>query len=521
VGITDKRVLDDTAAGQHVTLGQRSAIQAFDRYDVSLLLGCALYLYVNLFASPGTPYLLGGDQVVYWTGGQRMLHGEQVYRDFFEFTGLGASLLYFGVFKLLGPGIWTPNLVVLLLGVALCMMCLRLSRAIMPRPAAALATSFYLVFVIGHTLNGTHHFFSLLAVLGAVAVLIEGRSPVRMAIAGSLLGLATFFTQTTGPVAALGIAAWMTWEKFRLHEAWSRYLRCQGVLFATLVLTWVALSSYYIATLGLRQLWFFQVTYVHEHMVTGWHMSIGLPEGHPWWTLVTMVRWLFAYALLPIVYAVCIWKCWTVQRAAPADRAGRVALMAAVGTASWVEVAQSPTWFRFFCVSMPGVILLVWLLADAGRLAGYLTRLLWAGVIGLTAYQTESKHRVYSAVAELPAGRVATTPLAAEKLSWLAAHTRPGEFMFQAEWPSMYLPLEVRNPVFMDGISGSPMAYVALSIRQLEEKQVELIVESPAYTVPAFREFLVTRYRLIWKFPDGDEVWQREPRAAAPAEQPL
>jgi len=164
---------------------------------------------------------------------------------------------------------------------------------------------------------------------------------------------------------------------------------------------------------------------------------------------------------------------------------------------------------------------LVWLLADAGRLAGYLTRLLWVGVIGLAAYQTESKHRVYSAVAELPAGRVATTPLAAEKLSWLAAHTRPGEFMFQAEWPSMYLPLEVRNPVFMDGISGSPMAYVALSIRQLEEKQVELIVESPAYTVPAFREFLVTRYRLIWKFPDGDEVWQREPRAAAPAEQPL
>jgi hypothetical protein len=127
---------------------------------------------------------------------------------------------------------------------------------------------------------------------------------------------------------------------------------------------------------------------------------------------------------------------------------------------------------------------------------------------------------VYSAIAELPAGRIATTPLAAEKLGWLAAHTKPGEFMFQAEWPGMYMPLDARNPIFMDVISGSPMAYVALSIRQLEEKQVELMVESPAHTVPAFREFLVNRYRLIRRFPDGDEVWQREPRGEHSAMSP-
>jgi hypothetical protein len=146
---------------------------------------------------------------------------------------------------------------------------------------------------------------------------------------------------------------------------------------------------------------------------------------------------------------------------------------------------------------------------------------LWIAVIALAAYQTWSKHRIYTAVAELPAGRIATTPLAAEKLGWLAAHTKPGEFMFQAEWPGMYLPLDLHNPVYLDAIAASSVAYVPWSIRQLEEKHVEFIVESPAYSQPAFRAFLMNRYRLIWRFSDRDEVWQRKTAAAAPAGQPL
>jgi len=93
--------------------------------------------------------------------------------------------------------------------------------------------------------------------------------------------------------------------------------------------------------------------------------------------------------------------------------------------------------------------------------------------------------------------------------------------MFQAEWPGIYLPLELRNPVFVDVVPGRPPAHVASSIRQLEQKHVEFIVESPAYSVPAFREFLLSHYRLVRSFADQDEVWQREPAAAAPASQPF
>jgi hypothetical protein len=195
---------------------------------------------------------------------------------------------------------------------------------------------------------------------------------------------------------------------------------------------------------------------------------------------------------------------------------------AAIGAALWLEIAQSPSWFRFFCVSMPGVILLIWLVTAAAQVRVYLTRSLWVGVIVLAAYQTWSKHRISTAVAELPAGTIATTPLAAEKLGWLAAHTKPGDLMFQAEWPSMYLPLDLRNPLYIDVINVLPRSpvHVALGMQQLEEKHVEFIVESPALSLPAFRAFLMNRYRLIWRFSDGDEVWQREKGAARPASQP-
>jgi hypothetical protein len=495
-------------------------MQTFDRYNVVFLLVCAVYLYASVFANPETPYLLGGDQVFMWMQAQRMLHGEQLYRDFFERNPPGTYLLYLVVFKLFGPRIWTTNLVVLLLGIALSLLCLRIARSILQRPEAALATALYVVFVFGNTLEGTHHFFSLLAVMGAVAVLMQGKSSMTVAVAGVLLGLATFFTQTRGPVAALGIAAWMMSEKFRLEEQWSKYLRDQGLLFATLVLTWLALSSPYIATVGLRQLWFCQVTYVLEYNELGgrWHAGIGAPEGRPWVALVFVVRWLFGYVLLPTVYAICLWKCWRVQRSAPSDSAARVALLTAVGAALWVEVAQSPDWFRFFCVSAPGVILLIWLLAGAGIVARTLTRVLWIGVTGLAAFQIWYNHRTFTVVQQLPAGRMVTAPLAAEKLGWLAAHTKPGEFVFKAEWPGIYLPLGVRNPVFMWDVARSseePPAYVAYCIRQLEEKHVELIVESPADSLPEFRAFLVNRYRLIWRFSDGTEVWQRNSVATA------
>jgi hypothetical protein len=45
--------------------------------DAWLMLVFFSYLYVNLFADPRTPMLLGGDQLYFWMDAQRLLNGEQ------------------------------------------------------------------------------------------------------------------------------------------------------------------------------------------------------------------------------------------------------------------------------------------------------------------------------------------------------------------------------------------------------------------------------------------------------------
>jgi hypothetical protein len=495
----------------------RSAAPAFDRYDFAVILGCAAFLYVNLFARPGTPFLLGGDQVYSWMDAQRLLYGERVYRDFFQFTPPGTDLVYLGVFELFGPRIWTPNLVVLLLGTTLGALCLQISRSIMSRAQAILATCFYVVFVIGTTLDGTHHWFSLLAVTVAVAVLMKNRRNSGIAIAGALLGLATFITQTTGPIAALGFAIWLAWEQFQARVPLTLWRRLT-LLFGSLVLTWLVLSGYYIATVGPRQLWSFQVDHARECLVSGWTvMTIGFPGAPSRATLLPLLRWLFSYAALPTVYVISLWKYRRLAREGATEKVAGLGLLTVVGTALFLEVAQSPNWFRFFCSSLPGVILLIWLIGKLGPLARLASGLLWIGVLGLAAYSTVAVRSHQPITTELPAGRVAATAVEAEKLVWLAAHTKPGQLMLQGGWPGMYLPLGLRNPIYLDIVPGcaipSRLAYLAESVQQLKAKRVQYIVWSPRVQAledsPAvFREFLRDRYQQVWTFSDGDEVWE-------------
>ena len=68
------------------------------------------------------------------------------------------------------------------------------------KPAhAAIAAALFLVVDYGRMLNGTHHWFSVLAVMGALAALLKARTPPRIVIAGALLGVASLFYPDEGP----------------------------------------------------------------------------------------------------------------------------------------------------------------------------------------------------------------------------------------------------------------------------------------------------------------------------------
>lgn len=494
----------------------------FAAYELSLLLGSAIYLYLNLFTLTGTPFLLGGDQVFYWTYALRLLHGEGIYQDFFQITPPGTDLVYLGAFQLFGPHIWVPNLVVLVVGISLCWLCFRVARSIMRPGQAALAAALFTIFFYGKMLNGTHHAFSMLAVMAALAVVVEGNTATRFAFAGVFLGAASFFTQTAGAFVALGIAAYLIRDGFRKGTAASMWLKPQALLWLPLGLTWLALSGYFIATAGLRQLLYFQITHVRHYMVSGHDgLSLGFSEALTWIGQPSGAEHLLVYAALPCVYAYSLWKCrgGSGPREPEPAEAGRIVPLAMAGVATFVEVAQHPSWLRVYYTLIPGVILFVWILAQRiGRWQKYAVPLLAMGLLGIASYQTWFRHRAQFELADLPAGRIATTPLNAERLTWLARHTTPGQFFFQAGWPGVYLPLGLRNPVFLDELDTSyqiPPDYIQLSIQQLEAKRVQYVLwtprlESPAYPFAPVHELLVKRYHRVWTFSDGDEVWQRQ-----------
>ena len=494
----------------------RTARAPMKRYYVGLLLGSAVYLWANLFANLSTPFLLSGDQVFFWMDAQRMLHGEGIYRDFFQFTPPGIDLVYWSAFEVFGPRIWVPNLVVLVLGLSFCLLCWYISRSIMSPSRAALVTALFLIADYGKLLNATHHWFSVLAVMGSVAVLVKGSSVPRIALAGALLGVASFFTQTRGPAAALGIAVWLLLERSRTGESWTGHLKRQALLFAALVATWLALSGYYITTVGLQRLWYFQVTYVRQYMVSGWNvLPAGGLRGLLGLSASEWAQWLPAYVILPGVYLACLWK---YRRIAGADYAVRIALLMWVGIALFVEVGQSPNWFRLYCVALPAFILLIWIVGDSGKLAGYALLALWMVVAVLAAHQTWRRHVEQSVTGELPAGRVAMRPLDAEKLTWLAARTKPDQFILQVGWPGVYLPLALRNPLFLEDANttgGERLGFEEMSIRRLEARPVQYVLWpsrlDPMVPLQTFHDFLEHRYRKVWTFSDRSEVWQREP----------
>jgi hypothetical protein len=227
-----------------------------------LLAGASAFLYGNLFLLPWTPILQGGDQVFFWMDAQRMLFGERVYRDFFQFTPPGTDLFSLALFKVLGSRIWVTNATVLILGAALVGVCFWVASGVMERRPALLAALLFLTLVYSKLLNATHHWFSVLMIMVAAAVAIRGRTWARTAAVGALLGTASFFTQTHAVVAVGTFALWLLWQELPRRKRWVDPLKHPALPLVSFGIVVLALHSYFLATIGARQLWYYEVTFI-------------------------------------------------------------------------------------------------------------------------------------------------------------------------------------------------------------------------------------------------------------------
>ena len=487
-----------------------------------LLVAAAAYLYLNLFRLPHTPFLLGGDQISFWLRGLRLLDHEQVYRDFYQFTPPGADLVYAGLFRVFGAHVWVTNAFVLILGVGLCGVCVSIASRIMRRGLAVLVTAVFLVCIYCKLLNGTHHWLSVACVMAAVWWPMRNRNGWSGLIVGGLLGCASFFTQTRGVVALLAVVLFLAWKQLRIRRAWVSVLKDSGVLAAGFVSAWLLLSAYFIETVGLKRLWYFQVTHVQHHIVNaeGGH-ALGLPDALTLHNLPRLTPYLLVYLLLTLIYPVTLWRIWR-DREIPAVTWERVSLLTIVGFFLLVEVAFSPNWLRLYAVSMPGFILLGWHLTRIRKLPRLAMAVLWAGLGCVAGWQTVSRSAHQRVVAALPGGTVATYPETYLKLHWLTGRTKPGEFLFQAAWPGVYLPLQLRNPSYLETVApfdGPPPGAVANVPSELESHHVQYVIWStsldaalstPDDDLAMLRHYLNDCYERVQVFADGDAVWQHD-----------
>jgi hypothetical protein len=115
--------------------------------------------------------------------GLRIVHGQVLYRDFFELVTPGTDLLYAAGFKLFGVHAWILQAWTILLGVALSCVITSLACKILTGLDVFLPAILFLVFDFA-ALDATQHWYSTLAVLVAVRVLFSGHSLRHAAAAG-------------------------------------------------------------------------------------------------------------------------------------------------------------------------------------------------------------------------------------------------------------------------------------------------------------------------------------------------
>jgi hypothetical protein len=491
-----------------------------------------VYLYLQTFILFHVPILQRDDQITFVVNAVRMLHGEMIYKDFYQYTPPGTDLIYVALFEIFGVRAWIAGAVVLLLGIGAFWICYAIAVRIMTRASACLAAAMFTVFVFGSMLDGTHHWYSALLIMCAALCLLARRTPARLASAGAFVALASFFTQTR----ALSLAAllvFVAWESRRRHAGWRDALKSEASLLAGFAGAFLVLNVYYLSHVGLAAMFNHQVVALGRSAFTFNSYLLGFPSVPPWYLAGRAAGFVLVYLLLPAIY-ICTCA-WLIRKRGLNYSAQdeRLLLLSLLGLALFLEVLPAPNWVRLFPISMPAIILAMQLIAGEGKARLFIRRSLWAGtaIVGLLSVisaQTRSRH-----IVALPIGRaVVCGDDTAVKLTGLARRTKPGDYFFQAAWLDLYFPLQLRNPSYVDALSPSATpAQVANVIKALEEHRVRYVLWSGRLDADStgsdglfpMRRYLREHYRVVERFAPGENLWERTsdlPALSQPAQGP-
>ena len=493
------------------------------------------FLYCFLFIAPFVPTEGNGigDSLLYLAPGQRMYQGEMIYRDVFEFVTPGTAIVNFLMFKIFGLRPWIPDLLAVLLGLALVWLGVVISRKLMRPGLALLPSAIFLVSARVFLYDPTHNLYSVLAAIAAIAVLLEKRTLARIAAAGLLCGLGASFTQTRGLAVVVGFAVFLWWESRQKQEGWRKLVRKQAWLLTSFLAAFLAVNAYFIWEAGPARYFWCTVVFVFKYYPKAAEFNTlqALGKEFPAFAslhsfLYPFAHWLFLFVITPLIFILFFARYWRESRRKPLEYWERPMLMAIVGSFILLSIAPAPDSPRIAVSALPALILLGWLLDSPRKIARAFVVVFTLGTLLTALYSVAARRPSPVGILEAPHGEVAFTDstLYQEDI-WIQQHTHPSEYFYEPLSQDAYFYLDLRNPTPLSSIENdgyNPPEQVAEAIRGLKQHQVRYILWSPqALDIPEtsehypkdylgpLRDYLHSNYTLVKVFSNGDGIWEK------------
>jgi hypothetical protein len=417
---------------------------------VLFLAGAAVFLYLRTFLLPTTPFAATDDQSLFFARAIRILQGQLPYRDFFEIVTPGTDLIYAAGFGLFGIHAWVMPMWTIVTGLAFCLLITYIAAHLVHGPSVWLPALLFLVFDFNGALDLTHQWFSTLAALAIVAVLMGGLSERRIFSAGMLCAVAVLFTQTKGALVFVGVVVYLVWVA-KLRGKNTNLARRLVLFTLPVAVTVGCVLGFYVYKSGFQPVLFDLVLFPSRFMPLSevntprtytrqlaQFFYLRRPSG-----IAFLIPVLFIYTLVPYIYVAGLYQLRRRRAELSTTLQENLILLHVVGLGLFLAIAHGPRFFRLATVAPPAILLFVWLLTLAPLRR--LQKLFWIVAGCYLILLPVSKQVQWHGKLDLPIGRTAFTDRELfQKYKWLAEHTHPFDGFFNDAALTLYLALH--NP---------------------------------------------------------------------------
>jgi hypothetical protein len=486
---------------------------------LALGFGAALFFYLHLFHYPAVPIWHPGDQSIFFEHAERMLHGEVLYRDLFQFNLPGTEFLYLFLFRVLGIHLWIAPLAMFVTATSVTLLVYALARVVVRGAAALLPAVAYVVICQRDSFDACHHWYSTLLVLMAVNLIARKRSTTWLGVAGALLGLTTLFTSSRGIFVTAGVTVFLFWQFGNLRRALEPITALLVPFFTVLGSALIYLARMAGPRVLFDSVFIFTLRYYSagaansfDVFLNEWQYVLPLRP----WSIVLIAMWFAVNIAVPAFLIAFI--VMRFRRDAPDLRASirgqALMLYAFAGVFALLAVVRSPFALRLNCAAAFAYVLGAAMLHNLGTRRLFVAAMALLATLGASEVAAAALRPVF--VLDGPRGPIAFWHRDDyEYFAWFARNAKPGDELFGDRDVNYVLAL--RNPSMLEWVE--PDAYtrpeqVRDLLIVLQQQQTRFIVwdEEPSGffgaddSLQPLRAFLRDHYHIAKQLSDGIEV---------------